>query len=109
MTAHLNRLASILTFGGVVCVFATTAAGQWGSGSNSPAYTDYRQSLLADGWKPDVRYGLKTASGKALYKFPEIVCGPTLCNAKWRDRQGHEKLIRLIRGHDGQDHRVAPQ
>ena len=73
----------------------------------SQGYGDYRQSLLAEGWKPVTSYGLRTATGKILYKYPEVVCGPQLCNAKWRDRQGQVKLISLQRGLDGADHRVA--
>lgn len=103
MTASRRKLiAAIFGFSGMGCLLASVALGQASQG-----YSDYRQSLIAGGWKPNVGYGLKTAGGKALYKFPEVVCGPTLCNAKWRDPQGHEKLITLIRGLDGADHRVA--
>ncbi len=105
MTAPRRKLiAAIFGFCGMGC-FPPAAA--WGQASQ--AYSDYRQSLIASGWRPNLGYGLKTAGGKALYKFPEVVCVPTLCNAKWRDPQGHEKLITLIRGLNGADHRVAPQ
>jgi hypothetical protein len=97
-------IAAIVGFCGIGCFLPPAASGQASQG-----YSDYRQSLIASGWKPNVGYGLKTARGKALYNFPEVVCGPTLCNAKWRDPQGHDKLITLIRGLDGADHRVAPQ
>lgn len=73
----------------------------------SQGYGDYRQSLLANGWKPVTSYGLRTATGKILYKYPEVVCGPQLCNAKWRDGHGQVNLITLQRGLDGADHRVA--
>lgn len=101
---RINRFAAILGFCGACWILSGGALGQAAQG-----YSDFRQSLVADGWKPDVRHGLKTASGKPLYRFPEVVCGPALCSAKWRDRQGHEKLITLMRGLDGADHRVAPQ
>ncbi len=105
MTAPRSKLtAAIFGFCAAACFLPPTASGQ-----ASQAYSDYRQSLIAGGWKPNVGYGLKTAGGKALYKFPEVVCGPTLCNAKWRDPQGREKLITLIRGQNGADHQVAPQ
>lgn len=105
MTApRIKLVAALFGFFAAGCV---TPLNAWGQASQG--YSDYRQSLMAGGWKPNVGYGLKTARGKALYKFPEVVCGPTLCNAKWRDPQGHEKLITLIRGLDGADHRVAPQ
>lgn len=104
MTAPRSTLtAAIFGFCGAACFLPPAASGQ-----ASQAYSDYRQSLIAGGWRPNVGYGLKTAGGKALYKFPEVVCGPTLCNAKWRDPQGREKLITLIRGQNGADHQVAP-
>jgi|GEM_PF-3452665 len=101
---RMNKTAAILGFCSA-CGFLPLAA--WAQASQG--YSDYRQSLIASGWRPNVGYGLKTARGKPLYKFPEVVCGPTLCNAKWRDPQGHEKVITLIRGLEGADHRVAPQ
>lgn len=105
MTAPSSKLtAAIFGFCGAACFLPTAASGQ-----ASQAYSDYRQSLIAGGWRPNVGYGLKTAGGKALYKFPEVVCGPTLCNAKWSDPQGRVKLITLIRGLNGADHQVAPQ
>lgn len=104
MTARMNRVAAILGLCSAGCFLPLAALGQ-----GAQTYSEYRQSLMASGWKPNVGYGLKTARGKPLYKFPEVVCGPTLCNAKWRDPQGHEKVITLIRGLEGADHRVAPQ
>lgn len=104
MTAPRKKFAAaLLGFCAAGCLPPLAALGQSGEG-----YSAYRQSLIDAGWKPNLSYGLKTARGKALYQFPEIVCGPTLCNAKWRDPQGHEQVIRLIRGLDGADHRVAP-
>ncbi|MBM3562830.1 MAG: hypothetical protein FJX48_06690 [Alphaproteobacteria bacterium] len=105
MTAPGSKLiAAIVGICGMGCLLPLVALGQ-----SSQGYSEYRQSLIASGWKPNAGYGLKTAGGKSLYKFPEVVCGPTLCNAKWRDPQGREKLITLIRGQGGADHRVAPQ
>ncbi|MGD9545268.1 MAG: hypothetical protein AB7F41_16075 [Methylocystis sp.] len=103
MTGTRMKLAAALALCGAGCFLPVAASGQGAEG-----YSAYRQSLMAEGWKPNVAYGLKTAKGSPLYKFPEVVCGPTLCNAKWRDPQGREKLIRLIRGLNGADHRVAP-
>lgn len=88
------------------CMCASAAYPQFFSQGN---YADFRQSRLAEGWKPITSYGLKTATGKLLYKYPEVVCGPEICNAKWQNRQGEVKLITLQRGRDGADHRVAPQ
>jgi len=71
-------------------------------------YRAYREELIAQGWKPDVKYGLKTANGKALYRFPEVVCGPQLCSGKWRDKTGAEKLIPILRGDGKEEYRLAP-
>ncbi|WP_084679344.1 hypothetical protein [Methylocystis sp. ATCC 49242] len=92
---------SLFTFQG-----ASRAQEPYASGEG---YRAVRQSLLAKGWTPVSSYGLKTASGKSLYRYPEVVCGPTLCNAKWRDGGGEERLISLVRGQGDEDHRVAPQ
>lgn len=102
-----GKFLSTVALGLVACCICVGAASaQFFSQGN---YADYRQSLLSDGWKPVTSYGLRTATGKVLYKYPEVVCGPEICNAKWRDRQGEVKLITLQRGRDGADHRVAPQ
>ena len=100
---RIKLAAATLAFCGAGCFLPVAASGQ-----GSEGYSAYRQSLMAGGWKPNVGYGLKTAKGSPLYKFPEVVCGPALCNAKWRDPQGREKIITLIRGRDGADHQVAP-
>lgn len=70
-------------------------------------YSELRAQLLQEGWRPDVSFGLKIAGGKPLYRFPEIVCGPDICLAKWHDSKGKEQGIHLIRGHGEEDHRVA--
>jgi len=88
---------------------SSAAIAQDAQGSNLQSYADLRKALLADGWKPDTSYGLKTGSGKSLYRYPEVVCGPQLCNAKWRSRRGDMKSISLLRGYGSEDHRVAPQ
>jgi len=84
--------------------FAQEAAAQQSGGAG---YKEYRAELIAKGWKPNVGYGLKTAKGQSLYKYPEVVCGPQLCFAKWRDKGGEEQTISLLRGQDGADHQVA--
>ncbi|MEF3365131.1 hypothetical protein V3H18_01140 [Methylocystis sp. 9N] len=101
---HMTRFAAILSVCSACALFSSAALGQADQG-----YSAYRQALLAQGWKPVTSYGLKTATGKTLYKYPEVICGPALCNAKWRDSQGREQLVRLIRGVEGADHRVAPR
>ena len=70
-------------------------------------YSELRAQLLQEGWRPDVSWGLKIAGGKPLYRFPEIVCGPEICLAKWHDPKGKEQGIHLIRGHGEEEHRVA--
>ena len=39
---------------------------------------------MQQGWKPDATSGLKIANGAPLYRFPEVLCGPEMCRAKWR-------------------------
>ena len=86
---------------------ALPVAAQQGSGQS---YRELRESLLAQGWKPDVNYGLKMInSGKPLYRFPEVLCGPQLCKAKWRDSKGAEHAIMIQRGYNDEEYRVISQ
>jgi hypothetical protein len=73
------------------------------------SYRELRGELLQQGWKPEVGYGLKIASGAPLYRFPEVLCGPQLCRGKWHDRAGKEQAIMIIRGYNDEEYRVAPQ
>ncbi|MCX7900168.1 MAG: hypothetical protein N2444_08830 [Methylocystis sp.] len=88
----------------VILAFAAAPLGAFAQGA---AYREYREELMAKGWKPNVNYGLKTAKGQSLYKYPEVVCGPELCFAKWRDKGGDERTLSLIRGRDGADHQIS--
>ncbi len=72
------------------------------------SYRELRGQLLEQGWKPDASYGLKIASGAPLYRFPEVLCGPQLCRAKWRDRAGKEQSIMILRAYNDEEYRVAP-
>ncbi len=85
----------------------TLAHAQQMPASHGQAYQGFRQEMLAGGWRPDTGFGLKIATGKPLYKYPEVVCGPKLCLAKWRDRQGKPATVTLVRGYDSVDHRLA--
>lgn len=76
---------------------------------SAQTYPELRKSLLATGWKPDVGYGLKIAGGKPMHRFPEVLCGPARCNAKWRNRDGTEKLFWMVRGGGKEDYRVTPE
>ncbi len=108
MTAPRFRfIASILCFG-CFCLVSRSSGAQDFPGSTPQTYRDLRSALLADGWKPDVHYGLKTSSGKPLYRFPEVLCGPKLCRARWVARAGQEKLVTLLRGDGTEEYRVAP-
>jgi hypothetical protein len=69
-------------------------------------YEPVRAALLAKGWKPETSYGPKIANGKPLYHYPEILCGPEICRAKWRDAQGQPQAIMLNRGVN-RDHTIA--
>lgn len=68
-----------------------------------------RSTLMQQGWKPDVNYGLKRGDGAPLYRFPEIVCGPQLCRAKWRNKSGAEQAIMIQRAYNDEPYRIAPQ
>ncbi len=100
----------VTLFGGLLLLAGVSAAlAQEGEIRSGRAYGELRGALLRQGWKPDAGYGLKIASGAPLYRFPEVLCGPQICRAKWRDRAGQTRAIMLVRGHDGAEHRVAPQ
>lgn len=75
---------------------------------NLPTYRSMRETMLADGWKPDASYGLKLASGKPAYRFPEVVCGPQICAGKWR-KDGEERKISILRGDGKEEYRVGAQ
>jgi hypothetical protein len=66
-----------------------------------------RSALIQQGWKPNVGYGLKRGDGAPLYRFPEIICGPQLCRAKWRDRAGAEQAIMIQRAYNDEPYRIA--
>lgn len=108
MQKSQKKTAGRLFGAGVAALVAAHAARAQEAPAAGEGYRDLRQTLLAKGWKPDVKYGLKTAKGTPLYRFPEIVCGPTLCNAKWRDSGGVEQIVSLLRGDGKEDYRVAP-
>lgn len=105
MTTRRNLIALAWTF-------LTVAAVGQESAMLDPSLATYRsarESLLAEGWKPDANYGQKLMNGKPAYRFPEVVCGPHLCNGKWRDRRGNVKVISILRGNSREEYRVAPQ
>jgi hypothetical protein len=105
-----NRRKIVCAFFGLaLCAGANPAAAQEGEIRSGRNYSDLRAALLRQGWKPDSSYGLKVASGAPLYRFPEVLCGPQMCRAKWRDRAGQPHAIMLFRGHGADDHRVSPQ
>ena len=66
------------------------------------AYSDFRKALLKYGWMPDNSYGDK------MYGFPEVICGNSMCTARWKAKNEKGLLITLWK--DGADElRVAPQ
>lgn len=95
-------------FGCVFLVASPPSGAQQFANSDLPVYRDYRNALLAEGWRPDANYGLKLASGKPLYRFPEVLCGPKICHARWLSRAGGERIVTLIRGDLNEEYRVAP-
>jgi len=96
-----RKLAVIFSLASVIGLApqAASAEGQ--------TYRELRAQLLQQCWRPDVNYGLKIGNGKPLYRFPEIVCGPQICLAKWHDPKGNEQGIRLLRGYGEEEYRVA--
>ena len=77
--------------------------------SSGEPYGEARAALLRQGWKPNEAYaaslGVIKANGAPLYHYPEVICGPAVCRAKWRDASGVARNIMLTRGVN-QDHRV---
>ena len=99
-----RRNGAALACGLGLALAALPGAAQQASGQS---YRELRESLLAQGWKPDASYGLKMIkSGKPLYRFPEVLCGPQLCKGKWRDSKGTEHAIMIQRGYNNEEYRV---
>ncbi len=104
-----NRRNVAALVGGLVVVLAALPGSAQDIHSGQ-SYRELRETLLAQGWKPDVNYGLKMInSGKPLYRFPEVLCGPQLCKAKWRDHSGAEHAIMIQRGYNDEEYRVLSQ
>ncbi|WP_294532082.1 hypothetical protein [uncultured Rhodoblastus sp.] len=102
-----RQTGAALACGLSLALVAFACAAQQAAGQS---YRELRESLLAQGWKPDVNYGLKMInSGKPLYRFPEVLCGPQLCKAKWRDSKGAEHAIMIQRGYNDEEYRVISQ
>jgi hypothetical protein len=96
-------MKKIITALALAAAFAAPALAQVTAGA---PYEPLRAALIAKGWKPDTSYGTRMANGKPLYHQPEVMCGPQLCRAKWRDAQGQAQAIMLDRGVN-KDHTVA--
>jgi hypothetical protein len=87
----------------LAAALATPALAQVSAGA---PYEQARAALLAKGWKPETSYGTKMGNGQPMYHYPEIMCGPQICRAKWRDTSGRMQAIMLNRGIN-RDHTVA--
>ncbi|CAN2532118.1 hypothetical+protein [Methylocapsa aurea] len=115
ISSDVGRLARLACAGSLLILVAAlgsilvsgAAAAQDDEFSQLPIYREYRDQLAAQGWRPDAEFGLKLASGKPLYRFPEVLCGPKICHARWI-RSGTEKIITLIRGDLTEEYRVSP-
>jgi hypothetical protein len=107
MTALRAALVAALGLG---CLFASSARAQEDADiAHLPPYSAFRRSLMAEGWSPDASFGLKIQAGKPLYRFPEVLCGPKICHARWLARGGKERIVTLLRGGLADEYRVAPQ
>ncbi len=105
-TRRLNLAAALC--GLSLALFARAGAAQ--EITPGQGYRELRGALIQHGWRPNTAYGLKRInSGAPLYRYPEIVCGPKLCKAKWRDNAGHERAIMILRAFNNDEYRVAPQ
>lgn len=71
------------------------------------SYSAFRASLLRYGWTPDNGYGVRNQDGTPMYRYPEVICGNSLCTAQWIARNGKKMNIVLWRDSAG-DYRVAP-
>ncbi len=99
-----RRQIRLALFAGLLLLGGAGAAQSFSSGQN---YHDLRGQLLREGWKPATNYGLRRYDNhQPLYRYPEVLCGPKLCRAKWRDRAGHAQYIMLIRGFHDAPYRV---
>jgi len=107
MTAIRKKLASAL--GGVWLLTGAIPAGAQSVAPGQVYDSAFRASLMQQGWKPDAAYGLKIANGAPLYRFPEVLCGPEICRAKWRDRAGNDQSIMIRRAFNDQPYLIAPQ
>ena len=72
------------------------------------SYDTFRVALIKYNWSPDERYGVKNDDGSPMYKYPEVICGNSLCTAQWVAKNRKKMNIVLWRD-DAGDLRVAPQ
>lgn len=72
------------------------------------SYDTFRAALLKYNWSPDESYGIKNDNGSPMYKYPEIICGNSICTAQWVAKNRKKINIVLWRD-DAGDYRVAPQ
>ncbi|MBG0810918.1 hypothetical protein IY145_16230 [Methylosinus sp. H3A] len=106
-SSNPGRLARLACAGALFALVSGSSVAQDADFSQLPIYREYRDQLAAQGWRPDAGFGLKLPSGKPLYRFPEVLCGPKICHARWM-RSGTEKIVTLIRGDLTEDYRVSP-
>lgn len=104
--SRLGRSAVAFSF--LLCAAGAAPAQEEDSYSHLSPYSEFRARLLAEGWRPDAGFGLKLASGRPLYRFPEVLCGPQICHARWLARAGGERIVKLIRNGLSEEYRVAP-
>lgn len=94
---------------GLGTAYCLPSHAQSADASGFEIYRDLRTELIGQGWKPDSSNGLKDNRGRAIYRFPEVLCGPKICNAKWRDNKGKVESFTLLRGEGSEEYRVMPQ
>jgi hypothetical protein len=107
MKAIGKKLAAVV--GGVWFLVGAAPSGAQSIAPGQVYDSAFRASLMQQGWKPDAAYGLKIANGAPLYRFPEVLCGPEICRAKWRDRAGNDQSIMIQRAYNDEPYHIAPQ
>lgn len=91
-----------------VSVPLTPAFGQEMPNSALTNYATFRTALLRQGWSADRTWGPKQKDGTPMYRYPEVLCGNSMCSAQWVARNKRKFNITLWKD-DAGNLRVAPQ
>lgn len=56
-----------------------------------PTYSDYREELLSERWRPVLNGGIPGTNS-----FPELICGNRICSAEWVHESGQRTIMITI-------------